>query len=325
MFHSSEEILIKEECETDPRYGCEPGKRPIEEYISKGIINLDKPSGPTSHQVVSWIKDMLEVKKAGHSGTLDPKVTGVLPVAIEESTKILQALLTADKEYITLMHLHKDISLEKLEEVLEYFKGEIYQTPPLKSSVKKCLRIKRVYSIDVLETEGRWVLMKVSCESGTYIRKLCHDIGLVLGSGAHMQDLRRTRVGPFTENSSVKLHDVKDAYEFWKEDKEEKYLREVILPLEKGVEHLKKIWVKDSAVDAICHGANLTARGVSKLNSGIEIDELIAIMTLKNELIALAKALRTSEEILNMDKGIVADLERVIMKRGTYPKKWSSK
>ncbi|RLI93249.1 MAG: RNA-guided pseudouridylation complex pseudouridine synthase subunit Cbf5 [Candidatus Altiarchaeales archaeon] len=315
-------ILIKSESESDPRYGCNPYQRPIDEYIKKGIIIIDKPPGPTSHQVVSWVKEILAIKKAGHSGTLDPKVTGVLPIGLMNSTKILKILLTSGKEYVTLMQIHSDVPEERLIKTLKYFNGEIFQTPPVKSSVKRRLRKRRIYDIEIIEVEGRNILFRVDCESGTYIRKLCHDIGLVLGTGAHMKELRRIRSGPFNEDMAITLHDLKDAVEFYKDDKDESHLRNIIFPMEKGIEHLKKIWVNDNAVDALCHGADLFAPGISKIEDDIQMNSDVAILTLKNELIALGKSLYTSTEIMNMERGRVVDLERVIMKPGTYPKKW---
>jgi len=317
-------ILVKNECETDTRYGIEPEKRSIMTHIRDGIIDLDKPSGPTSHQVSSWVKTILKVKKAGHSGTLDPAVTGILPIAVENSTKVLRTLLLAPKEYVGLMSLHGDVQDEKLNEVLEYFKGKIYQKPPLKSSVKRRLRIKTIYSLDLIERDGRYVLFRVACEAGTYIRKLCRDIGLILGTGAHMQELRRTKVGPLNESTIVALHDLKDAYEFYLEG-DESELRRCILPVEYAVGHLKKIWIKDGAVDALCHGADLNAPGVCKLDDEIQLDDAVAAFTLKNELVAIGRSLRSSDEIMKMSSGKVVDSERVIMAPGTYPKKWHSK
>lgn len=201
--------------------------------------------------------------------------------------------------------------------------GKIYQRPPLKSSVKRVVRIRTIYYIDILEIENRDVLMRVGCQAGTYIRKLCHDIGIILGTGAHMQELRRTRSGPFREDETlITLQDLRDAYEIWIEEKDETDLRRTIQPVEKAVEHLPKIIIRDSAVDAICHGADLAAPGVLRLETGIRRGSLIAIMTQKGELVALAKAKMTSNEILEAEKGIVAKTERVIMDRGTYPKTW---
>ncbi len=321
----SGEILVKSKCETDPRYGTEPGKRTIDEHIRNGIINLDKPSGPTSHQVSSWVKKILEVEKAGHSGTLDPAVTGVLPMAVENSTKILKTLLLAPKEYVCLMSLHGDISDEKLNEVLKYFHGKIYQKPPLKSAVKRSLRTRTIYYLELIERDGRDVLFRVGCEAGTYIRKLCHDIGLVLGTGAHMQELRRTKAGPFDESNLVTLHDLKDAYEFYRESGDEAELRKYILPVEHAVHHLWGIWINDGAVDAICHGADLNAPGICRLDSEIEPNDHVAIFTLKDELVAIGSSLRNSAEIMDMKEGKVVDLQRVVMPSGTYPKKWHSK
>lgn len=317
-------VLIKSDEQTDPGYGIEPENRPIKEHIRMGIVNLDKPSGPTSHQVVSWVKEILHLKKAGHSGTLDPKVTGILPTALEDSTKILKTLLLAGKEYVTLMHLHGDVPNSQLKKVLSYFQGEIYQKPPLKSAVKRQLRKKNIYSTRLIERTGNFVLYTVECEAGTYIRKLCHDIGLVLGTGAHMAELRRTRSGPFTEENIVTLHDLKDAYEFYLESGEEKHLRKCILPVEYGARHLKKIWLKDSAISAICHGADLNTPGISKLDSEIKPSELVALMSLKNELVAAGKSIISSEEIMETKKGKAVELERVIMAADIYPKKWRS-
>lgn len=317
-------VFVKSDEQTDPRYGIEPEKRPLREHIRKGIINLDKPAGPTSHQVVSWVKEILKVEKAGHSGTLDPKVTGVLPTALEDSTKILKTLLLADKEYITLMQLHGDVPNSQLKKILSYFQDRIYQKPPLKSSVKRQLREREIYSIRLIERSSNFVLYSVECEAGTYIRKLCHDIGLILGTGAHMAELRRTRSGPFTEENIVTLHDLKDAQEFYLESGEEKHLRECIQPMEYGVRHLKKIWLKDSAISAVCHGADLNIPGVSKLDPDIKPGELVALMSLKNELVAAGKSMMSSEKIMEAKKGKVVELRRVMMDSDIYPRKWRS-
>jgi H/ACA ribonucleoprotein complex subunit 4 len=320
-----EGILVKEgEEKTDPQYGCPPDKRPIEEHIRKGIVNVDKPAGPTSHEVSAWVKCIFHIQKTGHSGTLDPNVTGVLPIGLEEGTKVLQALLLAGKEYVTLMKLHGDTTNSQIKKTFSLFHGEIYQRPPLKSAVKRELRTRHIYSIKYIEREGDYVLFTVDCEAGTYIRKLCHDAGLILGVGAHMQELRRVRAGPYREDTIVTLHDLRDAYEKYKESKDESELRRLVQPVESAVDHLPKIWVKDSAVSAVCHGAHLAAPGVVKLTADLRKNDMIALMTLKGELVALAKALGDAKWIINANKGEVAAPERVIMHQDTYPKKWTS-
>ncbi len=234
--------------------------------------------------------------------------------------------MQAGKEYICLMRVHGDVPEDKLRSVINEFVGEIYQRPPLRSSVKRSVRIKHIYYIEILEIQGRNVLMRVGCEAGTYMRKLCHDIGEVLGVGAHMRELRRTRVGPFKEDETlVTLHDVMDAYVFWKEEGDERWIRKVILPVEKAVEHLPKVYIRDSAVDAICNGAILAVPGIVKLETGISKGDLVAIMTLKGELVALGEALMTSKEMYELERGLAVKPVRVIMQRGTYPPLWKKR
>lgn len=319
-----ENYYVKDDASTDENYGCYPTKRPMEEYIRKGLVCIDKPMGPSSHEVVVWVRRILNVNKTGHAGTLDPRVTGVLPIFIENATKMVKFLQESSKEYVCLMRLHGDAKREDVERVMRLFVGRIYQRPPLKSAVKKVLRIREIYEMELLEMEGRDVLFRVVTESGTYIRKLCRDIGEVLGTGAHMQELRRTRTGKFGENTCYTLQDLLDAYVLWKEEGEEKYLREIIKPMEVAAAELPKIVIKDSAVDAICHGANLSVRGVAYVEKTVKKDATVAIFTLKNELVAIGRALMDAEDIYRLKKGIAADIQRVMMERGVYPKVWKS-
>ncbi|MBN1245995.1 RNA-guided pseudouridylation complex pseudouridine synthase subunit Cbf5 [Candidatus Bathyarchaeota archaeon] len=319
-------MLIKAEDTTDPKHGHNPSERPAEEYIRYGVINLDKPAGPTSHEVAAWTKKIMHLTRIGHGGTLDPKVTGVLPVTLEDSTKVVQALLHSGKEYVCVMKLHGDVKEEPVKGVLREFEDLIYQRPPLRSSVKRQIRTRRIYYNEFIELDGRNVLFKVGCEGGTYIRKLCYDIGEILGVGAHMQELRRTRAGPFTENTGdrVRLHDVAYWFSEWQEQKDPKILHKFIQPMETALALVPKIVVRDSAVDALCHGANLTAPGILSAETGIQKDSMIAILTLKGEAVALAKALLPTEELLDLKHGTVATLQRVVMPRGTYPKVWKT-
>jgi len=246
-----------------------------------------------------------------------------LPIALEEATKIIQALQLAGKEYVCVMRLHGEVSEERLHSVFKEFEGEIYQRPPVRASVKRRLRTRRIYYMELLEVEDRNVLFRVGCEGGTYIRKLCYDIGEVLGCGAHMRELRRTRAGPLTEEENcVDLYDVAYCCSLWKEKGDETQIRRIVQPMEKALELIPKIYIRDSAVDAVCHGANLAAPGVVSLETGIEKGDTVAILTLKGEAVALAKALASTEEILKMSRGFVAKTKRVLMPRGVYPKMW---
>lgn len=315
--------LVKAEEETDSRYGSKTTERSIEDHVKFGIINLDKPAGPSSHEVTAWVKRLLALEHAGHGGTLDPKVTGILPVALAEATKTVQAVLVSGKEYVCVMRLHGATLEDKVRSVLDEFVGTIYQRPPVRSSVKRQIRTRKIYYLDFLEIVDRNVLFQVGCEAGTYIRKLCYDIGEVLGVGAHMQELRRTRAGPFTEQESmVTLHDITYLQSQWQETKDESTIRKFVQPMEKALELLPKIYVRDSAVDAICHGANLAAPGVLSLETDIKPSDVVAVLTQKGEGVALSKALMSTEDIMKIDHGLVAKTLRVLMSRGVYPKMW---
>ena len=320
------ETSVKSEDTTDESFGKRPQERDIQEYINKGVINLDKPAGPTSHEVTSWVKKILEIEKAGHSGTLDPNVTGLLPIMLGEATKAVDALLTAGKEYVCLMKLHTDRSEKEIKSVLKEFTGQIYQKPSIKSAVKRETRIRTIYYNELLEIEGKNVLFRVGCEAGTYIRKLCHDMGMAMGTGAHMQELRRTKSGPFREDETlITLHDLKDAYIEWKENNNEEPLRKVIHPMETALSHLPRIVIRDNAVDALCHGAELAAPGVLTFESGIERGDAVAIFTLKGEAVSFGYSQMKSVEIQRAATGIVSTTDRVLMDPGTYPKGWKAK
>ncbi|HLF54700.1 MAG TPA: RNA-guided pseudouridylation complex pseudouridine synthase subunit Cbf5 [Candidatus Nanoarchaeia archaeon] len=313
-------VLVKRESETNPSFGCVPEKRSAEILLNFGVINLNKPKGPTSHMCSDFVQKVLHINKAGHGGSLDPGVTGVLPVATGNATRIVQTLLKAGKEYIGIMRLHRDVSREQLDKVIKEFTGKIIQLPPVKSAVKRAEREREIYYFDVLEIEGKEVLFRMGCQAGTYVRKVCHDMGRRLKVGAHMAELVRTKAGPFTDKDWVTLQDLEDAFYFWKEEKNEKFLRHCIKPVEFSTRHLPKIWIQDSAVDSLCHGASLNVPGIVKFESGIDKDDLVAVMTLKEELVALGSAVMTSEQLLKEEKGFAVKMSKVFMAPGTYPK-----
>lgn len=320
--YSKNNVVVKEEVDTDSSLGYKPNERPMKKHLEYGIINVDKPPGPTSHQVVDWIKKILDYKKAGHGGTLDPEVSGVLPIAGEEVTKVMGSLLHGSKEYVASMYLHDEVEEKNIREILKEFEGEIYQKPPQRSAVKRRLRTRKINEIEYLDKKGRDLLIRISCESGTYIRKLCQHIGYLLGTGAHMDELRRTRTGIFDERSSLTLHDLIDYYKFWKNGGEERYLREAVFPVEKVVEDLNKIWIKDSAVSAIAHGADLAIPGISALTEGLSVEDQVAVLSMKGELVGIGDAVNNTDHILENDKGIAVKINKVIIPRDLYPKMW---
>jgi len=314
--------LIKVNIKTNPNYGKSPSELNINELINNGIINLDKPSGPTSHQVDSWLKNILQIDKVGHGGTLDPNATGVLPIGLGNATKVLHILLEKQKEYVGIMKLHREIDNDKIINTFESFIGDIYQIPPIRSAVKRIKRKRTIYYINIIEVKEKEILFRVGCEAGTYIRTLCVDIGKKLRCGAHLSELRRTKVGNLIEEKSVNLQDIIDAYYFWKEEKNENELKNIIFPMEKLLENIPKIIIRDSAVDAICHGANLALPGIAEVDTNIKKGDTVAIFTLKDEGVALAESLMSTEDIIQKDIGLSANINRVLMKKGTYPPIW---
>jgi H/ACA ribonucleoprotein complex subunit 4 len=269
---------------------------------------------------------MLRVEKTGHSGTLDPKVTGCLIVCIDRATRLVKSQQGAGKEYVAVLRLHEALSdPKKLPRVLETLTGALFQRPPLISAVKRQLRIRTIYETKLLEFDNdrHLAVFWVSCEAGTYIRTLCVHMGLLLGVGGHMQELRRVRSGALSENDNiVTMHDLLDAQWLYDNQRDESYLRRVIRPLESLLVGYKRIVVKDSAVNAVCYGAKLMIPGLLRYEAAIEIGEEVVLMTTKGEGIALAYAQMSTADLATADHGIVAKVKRCIMERDTYPRRW---
>ncbi len=295
----------------------------VPDKLLNGWVNIDKPLGPSSHEVVVWVRDILGVSKAGHAGTLDPNASGVLPIAIGKATKLLRALAECDKEYVALAEFRDPVDREKLESIAKEFVGKIWQMPPEMAAVRRKLRIRKIYNLEFLEFKDNLVLFKTRVQHGTYIRKLIHDWGELLGNPGKMIELRRTRSGPFSLETAVKLQDLKDAVVFYEQGISSE-LEEYILPIEYGVKHLKKVIVRDSAVSALCHGANLAKPGLESIDDGVEKGELVAVFTRKGELIGLGVSLKNSNEIRKVKRGIVVDMEAVVMPKDKYPKMWKT-
>ena len=314
--------MIKDPNAIPDKWGKRPSDRSVGELLKGGVIILDKPSGPTSHQATAWVRDALKVERVGHGGTLDPYVSGVLPVTLGKATRLTDIVLSSDKEYICLMRLHGDRPEDRIRKVFKEFVGKIYQLPPVRSSIKRQLRIRTIKELEILDIRGRDVLFRMECDAGTYARTLCVDIGDVLGCGANMVELRRSRSGKMTEARSHTLQDIRDAYVFWQQNGREDWLRSMIMPMEVLVEPLPKIVVKATAVDAICHGADLNIQGIHMLDEDIRKNALVAMMTARGELIAIGRMTMSSSKIMATSQGKAVDTERVFMDEGHYPKMW---
>ncbi|KAL1124127.1 hypothetical protein AAG570_001897 [Ranatra chinensis] len=307
-------------------FGSSPLHRAISDYVRSGYILLDKPANPSSHEVVAWIKRILKVEKTGHSGTLDPKVTGCLVVCIERATRLVKSQQSAGKEYVCIFKLHQSVeNVDKIKKTLEIFKCAQFQRPPLISAVKRQLRVRTMYDLKLLEfnVENNMGIFWVKCEAGTYVRTICVHLGLLLGVGGQMLELRRNKSGiQSEENGLVTMHDILDAQWLYENGNEESYLRRVIRPLEGLLTAHKRLVIKDSAVNAVCYGAKIMLPGLLKYEDGIELNEEIVVMTTKGEAVCLGIALMTTSTIASCDHGVVAKIKRVIMDRDTYPRKW---
>lgn len=315
-------MLVKDPKAVPDKWGTRPSDRSLGELLQGGVIALDKPSGPTSHQVTAWARDALHIDKIGHGGTLDPYVSGILPICTGKAVRLTDIVLSSDKEYVCLMRLHADRSEARIREVIGRFVGKIYQLPPVRSAVKRQLRIRTVKELEVLDIRGRDVLFRISCDAGTYVRTLCSDIGEMLLCGASMTELRRTRSGKMREKDAATLQDLADAYIFWQQDGRGEWLRSLVRPLEVLVDPLPKVIVKATAVDAVCHGADLSVRGIHMLDPGIRRNALAAMMTARGELVAIGRMQMSSDKIMASGSGTAVRTERVFMEAGHYPRMW---
>ncbi len=245
-------------------------KKTTEELLEFGIINLDKSSGPTSFDSSEFVKKKLGLRKTSHFGTLDPKVTGVLPVALNRACKLTGFFLGEDKEYIGIMNIHEDISKKEVEKAIkEKFLGKILQLPPVKSRVKRQEREREIKAFDIIEKEEHNFLFRAECQGGTYIRKLVSDLGEYLKTGAHMLELRRMRAGIFKENHErypcINLYDFEKAVEEYKKGNEEE-IRKIIIPAEIICEVYPVIQIKEENLKKILTGKPINKEDLKKID-----------------------------------------------------------
>jgi len=317
-----------------------PEERSVSELLSFGVINLNKPAGPSAHQVAGWVRDLASdavetrvaaddrgdgndsdddvgddderkteppsVDRAAHAGTLDPKVTGCLPMLLGDATRMAQVFLEGTKEYVAVLELHAPAPTT-LESTLEEFEAPLYQKPPRKSAVSRRLRVREIYELEQLEVRDRQALIRIRCESGTYIRKLCHDLGLALGTGAHMGQLHRTATDPFDDRSLVSLQTFADALAFAGEG-DETTLREVVKPAERALIHLPRVEIAPSAARQVATGAPVYAPGVISAEDADE-GQLVACYTPNGSVVCLGE--RVGDP--HADSGVAFSLVRVLV------------
>jgi H/ACA ribonucleoprotein complex subunit 4 len=311
--------FVKSEDSTDPAYGCPPADRCLSEHLRWGVVILDKPAGCTSRQASEAVRTALGAEKAGHGGTLDPNVTGVLPVLLDKATPLADWLLGSEKTYRGTMVLHADVSPEALARSMARFVGLVEQVPPVRSRVKRALRTREVYQFDLTGGSGRRLDFLLRCQGGTYVRKLIHDLGQDVGCGANMSHLRRTRSGPFTLAECVSLACVSEAARLPPSECDRE-LRRLVRPAEEAAARLAPcVWMDDGAVQSVCTGYPLAVAGVCKMDL-FERDAQVAMMTLKGELVGMGSALMGSAEIMKAGSGLAVEVVRVLMAKDVYPK-----
>lgn len=309
---------LKHRAETNPACGRPPAERGPRERVEWGVVPLDKPSGPTSREAADAVRGALGAGKAGHGGTLDPKVTGVLPVLLDRATKAASVLLGCDKAYRGTMMLHDEVAEQELDEAVDGFRGTIRQKPPRRSRVKREFRERTVYSFRIERFDGRRAVFAVRCEGGTYVRKLIHDLGVQIGCGAHMTALRRAEAAGIGLSDCVSMEEVEQAGRALQRG-ESGPLERVLRPVEDVVTPLLPVVVlDDGAIDSVCTGYPLAVPGICELDDFAEGDR-VAVLTLKGELVGLGEALADSAEVLEAEHGEAVHVGQVMMRRGTYP------
>ena len=287
----------------------------ISEKINFGIINIDKPSGPTSFTITDSVRRSLGINKATHLGTLDPMVTGVLPIALGRAARLSGYLMHAEKEYVGKMHIHEEADIKIIKESIKNkFLGKIMQLPPVRSRVKREEREREIFEFEILKKEGKDIEFRVKCQAGTYIRKLVHDLGQELKIGAHMTELRRIRAGLFDEKSLVTMEKFLEAAEEFKKGNPE-LLDKIIVEPERIIERTTPIIQLKSEeifIKKIKTGSPIYKKFIEKM-SDFHDNDIVAVM-LKNKLVEMAQTTTSSKNFEDMgDDEIIAKPKTVLI------------
>jgi len=248
-----------------------------------GILNINKPLGKTSFAIVSMIKRLTRERRVGHAGTLDLRASGVLPVCFGQGTRVIEFLMEAGKVYRAQIELgvatdthdatgkiiqHGDpsqVSREQVERALNSFRGLIRQTPPMYSAVKyhgqrlyklaragitvsRKSRLARIYCLELIDFEPPVATVEIECGKGTYIRSLAHDLGQLLGCGAHLKELIRLRYGPFNMTDAVALGQLEDATYYW---------QRLVYPIDVVLSHWSAVVLGDNQGWVIRNGGSV--------------------------------------------------------------------
>jgi H/ACA ribonucleoprotein complex subunit 4 len=296
----------------------------VQDRIREGAFLLvDKPRGPTSHQVAAWVRDLLGVERAGHAGTLDPHVSGLLWVGVGPALKLLPLLLDFPKRYVGVIDLHGRVPATELATALAEFQGPIYQTPPVRSAVRRERRIRTIYRLTLLEREGPHLLVDVTCESGTYIRSLAVDLGEALGVGAHLAELRRVGTGPFKEAQSTSLHALSDAVVTARSGSAEALLQ-LLHPIEEVRREFPQVLLKPSAAAAVAHGAGVARGGIRSVSRPFPQGSQVVLIGPDGAFLGVGEARVASDQFSSVPHGWVIESRRVMVDSSDYERLWDA-
>ena len=305
---------------TSAEHGKRPEARTLDERMMAGIILLDKATGPTSHQLTAWAKELLGIEKMGHGGTLDPFATGVLPLLLGRSMRLTSGLLSHSKTYVAVLRVHGGVDMERIEAAIEQQRGRIYNVPPDISAVKVQVRTRRIDRLEILDDDSEHVVLEIDCEAGTYIRTMARDIGLLIGKKTELVELRRTASGIFSIENCVTMEQLADAWWLYSEKGDDSAINQLIQPMELLVASRPSVVIKDSAAASIAHGAPLLRPGIVNMPENLKPGDEVSLNSIKGELVATAEMLLGSQEILSIEQGEVARSTAVLLPTGVYPR-----
>lgn len=300
-------------------------RRAVDRRIAEGaFLLLDKPRGPSSHQVTAWARDLLGVPVTGHAGTLDPNVSGLLWVGMGPSLKLVPLVLEFPKRYVGVAVFHGPIEPRRLERLLAEFQAPIFQTPPVRSAVKRERRVRTVHRLALVESQENRALLDITADSGTYVRTLAVDLGEASGAGAHLEELRRVATGPFDEREAVTLTALADARAALDAGDPSSMLA-VLQPVARVCSQFPSIVLKESATSAVAHGAGLAAGGIASVSRPFSAGARVVLLSGAGELVAVGVARVDANALAGRPKGWVVAETRVFADPARYPPSWRSK
>ena len=320
-----ENWVLDPSAKTNPAHGCNPYDRSLGELLECGVILIDKPPGPTSHQLTAWARNLLGISRIGHGGTLDPFATGLLTLLCGRATRLTAVLLQKPKRYIAVLRFKDEVDKDRLSGLLDSLTGTTYNVPPKESAVKVQVRTRVIRLAQLIDADyaRRVFVVAFHCDAGTYVRTLAKDIGLLMGTGCELLELHRDGSGGFDDSMACTMQQLTDAAFLWREHDEGRGLARILVPVESILDNLPRIVVKDGAVAALSYGAPLARPGIVSAPKGLPVGSSALISSLKGEVVALATLSVATDSLLGMKTGQVATAQTVMMPPGVYPQTWT--